>query len=274
MFADKLAFSRLLRRLDVPHPTTVEVNRLEDLIEIPDDVIEAVRTATDIVEVIGEHLPLRQAGKRFKTLCPFHTEKTPSFMVNPELQMFHCFGCGVGGNVNNLYGLAKSLGRKRPVIGFQTRGVLGHRARDTIEDKVAGLDAGADDYLVKPFDIQELEARVRALVRRRRGQLAAEVLKVADLSLDTGTLEVSRAGRPLTLTPTALKLLTVLMRASPRVVSRQDLEREVWGDLLPDSDTLRSHLYTLRKVIDKPFERPLLHTVHGAGYRLADTDAH
>ncbi len=147
-------------------------------------------------------------------------------------------------------------------------------ARDTQQDKVTGLDAGADDYLVKPFDIQELEARVRALVRRRRGQLAAEVLKVADLSLDTGTLELSRAGRPLTLTPTALKLLTVLMRASPRVVSRQDLEREVWGDLLPDSDTLRSHLYTLRKVIDKPFDRPLLHTVHGAGYRLADADAH
>lgn len=147
-------------------------------------------------------------------------------------------------------------------------------ARDTQQDKVTGLDAGADDYLVKPFDIRELEARVRALVRRRRGQLAAEVLKVADLSLDTGTLEVSRAGRPLTLTPTALKLLTVLMRASPRVVSRQDLEREVWGDLLPDSDTLRSHLYTLRKVIDRPFDRPLLHTVHGAGYRLADADAH
>ncbi len=147
-------------------------------------------------------------------------------------------------------------------------------ARDTQQDKITGLDAGADDYLVKPFDIRELEARVRALVRRRRGQLAAEVLRVADLSLDTGTLEVSRAGRPLTLTPTAFKLLTVLMRASPRVVSRQDLEREVWGDLLPDSDTLRSHLYTLRKVIDRPFDRPLLHTVHGAGYRLADADAH
>jgi DNA-binding response OmpR family regulator len=145
-------------------------------------------------------------------------------------------------------------------------------ARDTQQDKLTGLDAGADDYLVKPFDIRELEARVRALVRRRRGQLAAEVLTVADLSLDTGTLEVSRAGRPLTLTPTALKLLTVLMRASPRVVSRQDLEREVWGDLLPDSDTLRSHLYTLRKVIDKPFDRPLLHTIAGAGYRLAADD--
>ena len=77
---------------------------------------------------------------------------------------------------------------------------------------------------------------------------------------------------PLTLTPIGLKLLTVLMRASPRVVTRQQLEREVWGDLLPDSDTLRSHLYTLRKAIDKPFARQLLHTIPGAGYRLATDD--
>jgi DNA-binding response OmpR family regulator len=146
-------------------------------------------------------------------------------------------------------------------------------ARDTQQDKISGLDAGADDYLVKPFDIRELEARLRALVRRRRGSIASETLRVSDLSLDTGTLEVQRGGRRLTLTPIALKMLTVLMRASPRVVSRTDLEREVWGDLLPDSDTLRSHLYTLRKAIDKPFDRPLLHTVHGAGYRLADADA-
>jgi DNA-binding response OmpR family regulator len=145
-------------------------------------------------------------------------------------------------------------------------------ARDTQQDKVTGLDVGADDYLVKPFDIRELEARVRALVRRRRSAIAAEVLRVADLTLDTGTLEVQRNGKKLNLTPIALKMLTVLMRASPRVVNRRDLERDVWGDILPDSDTLRSHLYTLRKCIDKPFEKPLLHTVHGAGYRLADAD--
>jgi DNA-binding response OmpR family regulator len=70
-----------------------------------------------------------------------------------------------------------------------------------------------------------------------------------------------------------VKLLTILMRESPRVVSRRDIEREVWGDLLPDSDTLRSHLYNLRKVIDKPFTRQLLHTIHSAGYRLADLDS-
>jgi len=142
-------------------------------------------------------------------------------------------------------------------------------ARDTVNDKIAGLDAGADDYLVKPFEIRELEARIRTLLRRQRGTVVAETLRVADLVIDTATLQVTRAGQPIKLMPIGLKLLMVLVRASPRIVSRQQLEREVWGDVLPDSDTLRSHLYALRKAIDKPFDRPLLHTVAGAGYRIA-----
>jgi DNA-binding response OmpR family regulator len=148
--------------------------------------------------------------------------------------------------------------------------VLMLTARDTLADKVAGLDTGADDYLIKPFEIQELEARARALIRRRQGALNPETLQVADLVVDTGTLIVRRAGRDLSLTPIGMKMLTILMRASPRVVSRRELERQVWGDVLPDSDTLRSHLYNLRKAIDRPFEHPLLHTVQGAGYRIAD----
>jgi len=150
--------------------------------------------------------------------------------------------------------------------------VLMLTARDTLEDKVAGLDAGADDYLVKPFEIRELEARVRALIRRDRRQVSTGVLQIGDLVLDTATLRATRAGQELMLSPIGLKLLTILMRESPRVVSRRDIEREVWGDLLPDSDTLRSHLYNLRKVIDKPFERALLHTIHSAGYRMADLE--
>lgn len=145
-------------------------------------------------------------------------------------------------------------------------------ARDTLHDKISGLDAGADDYLVKPFEVRELEARLRTLLRRHRGATTRETYVVGDLVLDTGTLKVTRAGQAVTLTPIGLKLLALLMRSSPRVVSRQQLEREVWGDLLPDSDTLRSHLYTLRKAIDKPFAEPLLHTVAGAGYRLAVDD--
>ncbi|MFN9966409.1 MAG: response regulator transcription factor [Lysobacteraceae bacterium] len=150
--------------------------------------------------------------------------------------------------------------------------VLMLTARDTLQDKVIGLDAGADDYLVKPFAIQELEARLRALIRRDRRQVSAEVLKVDDLILDTASLRVTRGGKEIQLSPIGLRLLTILMRESPRVVTRRDIEREIWGDGLPDSDTLRSHLYNLRKAIDRPFQKPLLHTVQTAGYRIADLD--
>ena len=102
--------------------------------------------------------------------------------------------------------------------------------------------------------------------------MTSQVLRVADLSVNTGTWEVTRQGKHLTLTPIGLKMLTTLMKVSPRVMSRRDLERAVWGDIVPDSDALRSHLYNLRKIIDKPFDKPLLHTLQGLGYRLADPD--
>ena len=98
------------------------------------------------------------------------------------------------------------------------------------------------------------------------------MLKVADLVLDPASLRATRGGVELQLSPIGLKLLTILMRESPRVVSRQEIEREIWGNGLPDSDTLRSHLYNLRKTIDKPYEKPLLHTVQSAGYRIADIE--
>jgi DNA-binding response OmpR family regulator len=146
-------------------------------------------------------------------------------------------------------------------------------ARDTLDDKISGLETGADDYLIKPFDIQELEARVRSLIRRHKGEIAKEIYTIGDLTVDTATLSVKRAGKELNMTPTGLRILTVLMRASPAVVSRREVERQVWGDILPDSDTLRSHLYNLRKVIDKPFDKQLLHTIQGSGYKIVDPDA-
>ena len=148
--------------------------------------------------------------------------------------------------------------------------VLMLTARDTLDEKLSGLSSGADDYLTKPFAIQELEARLRALIRRERRQVGSEVLKVADLVLDPASMRATRGGTELQLSPIGMKLLTILMRESPRVVNRQEIEREIWGNSLPDSDTLRSHLYNLRKVIDKPFDKPLLHTVQSAGYRIAD----
>ncbi len=141
-------------------------------------------------------------------------------------------------------------------------------ARDTLDDKVTGLASGADDYLVKPFAIAELEARVNSQIRRNRGEVAQEVLSVGDLSVDVSTFGVTRAGRALDLTPIAFRILTTLMKAYPAVVKRSDLERKVWGDILPDSDTLRSHMYNLRKVVDKPFSYNMIETLKSSGYRL------
>lgn len=145
--------------------------------------------------------------------------------------------------------------------------VLMLTARDTVEDKVTGFESGADDYLVKPFALVELEVRLKALSRRGR---AGEdpVLRVGDLSFNTQTYEVSCAGQPLTLTKTGYRILGHLMRRSPAVVEREFLEAEIWGDDRPDSDALRTHIHALRQALDKAGAAPMLKTVQGIGYRL------
>ncbi|MFP6682656.1 MAG: response regulator transcription factor [Gammaproteobacteria bacterium] len=148
--------------------------------------------------------------------------------------------------------------------------VLMLTARDTLSDKLSGFEHGADDYLVKPFDLEELEARLTALIRRQTRSIPKDHLEVAGLSFDATTLLVTRDGVELTINPIGLKILGLLMRRSPSVVLRRDIEREIWGNLPPDSDALRSHMYTLRKAVDKPFNTVLIHTVHGAGFRLTD----
>ena len=156
----------------------------------------------------------------------------------------------------------------------QATPVLMLTARDSLEDKVAGFDSGADDYLVKPFSLIELEARLKALVRRAGGRTAAgPTLRFGDLAFDPDTLEVTRAGQRITLTKTGYTLLRSLMQAAPRIVSREALEHAVWGDDRPDSDALRTHIHALRQAIDRPFGVPLLHTIAGIGYRLALPDA-
>lgn len=147
--------------------------------------------------------------------------------------------------------------------------VLMLTARDTLEDKIAGLEAGADDYLVKPFALREVAARIQALARRAGISAAQGELRVADLSFNAATFEVSRHGTPIKLTPIPLRLLEALMRATPRVVTREELERSAWGDAPPDSDALRAHLHILRNAIDKPFETPLLRTLRGIGWQIA-----
>ena len=141
-------------------------------------------------------------------------------------------------------------------------------ARQTVEDRVLGLAVGADDYLVKPFSLQELEARIKAQARRTQKYSNSNELTVGDLSFNLATMEVARDNKPITLTPLLLKILEKLMRSSPNVVTRGELEYHLWGDSPPDSDALRAHLHSLRAAIDKPFDHPMLLTLHGIGYRL------
>ena len=159
----------------------------------------------------------------------------------------------------------RAMGQRVPILMLT--------ARDGLEDKLEGFARGTDDYLVKPFALRELEARLLALARR--GQSAAqgrsvERLRVADLELDLATRHLRRAGVRIDLPPIPMRLLELLMRRSPQLASRAELERAVWGEHPPDSDALRAHLHQLRQAIDKPFPRPLLHTVRGFGYWLGE----
>lgn len=151
--------------------------------------------------------------------------------------------------------------------------VLMLTARDALDDRVAGLECGADDYVLKPFALRELEARLKALVRRSKSRVTSSVLQVGDLEYDPARVRVRRGDRVISLPPIPLKLLETLMRASPRVMKREELERAVWGDAPPDSDALRSHLHTVRTAVDRPDEPPLIHTLRGIGYRIATPDA-
>ncbi|XLZ67934.1 response regulator transcription factor [Massilia sp. SR12] len=161
--------------------------------------------------------------------------------------------------------LRGELGKATPVLMLT--------ARDTLEDKVAGFESGADDYLVKPFSLVELEIRLRALVRRARGaQAGAPVLQFGELRFDTVHYEVRRAGHPLTLTRTGYTILKCLMKDAPRVVARDTLEHEVWGDERPDSDALRTHIHALRQALDKPYPFAMLRTIPGIGYKLVTSD--
>ncbi|MCW4149924.1 MULTISPECIES: response regulator transcription factor [Halomonadaceae] len=147
--------------------------------------------------------------------------------------------------------------------------VLMLTARDTLDDKLKGFEAGADDYLVKPFALQELHARLQALCKRSHGK-TDDLLTVGDLTMNRSTLQVHRAGQRIDLTPAGMRLLQRLMEEAPSVVARDDLETLLWAEERPDGDALRSHLYKLRQAIDRPFNSPLIHTVHRIGYRIAE----
>ena len=141
-------------------------------------------------------------------------------------------------------------------------------SRDTVTDRVAGLDAGADDYLVKPFAFPELLARIRALLRRGKSEQLSK-LQIGDLELESSSRRVVRDGKELTLTVREFELLEYLLRNKGRVVSREMLARDVWKETArytPLDNVIDVHIAHLRRKIDEPFEKKLLHTVRGVGF--------
>lgn len=140
-------------------------------------------------------------------------------------------------------------------------------ARDSIDDKVTGFGVGADDYLTKPFVLQELEVRCLALSRRHLLQ-TDNTLVLGPLSIDRKSKQVKRDDQVLDLHAMGVRIVTILAEAYPQVVSRSELTQKLWGDEPTESDAMRSHIYQLRNVLDKPFDKPLLKTVHGVGFVL------
>lgn len=148
-------------------------------------------------------------------------------------------------------------------------------ARDSIDDRVAGLDAGADDYLVKPFAVKELLARLRALSRRSNESPKDTLLQIADLTLDTLTQRVKRGGKLISLASKEFAVLECLMREPERVLSRTQIAEHVWNyDVFNQSNVVDVYIRNLRRKIDDHFELKLLHTIRGSGYRIsAESDS-
>jgi len=168
-----------------------------------------------------------------------------------------------------------TLCRKLREEGGKTTPILMITGRDSLNDKLAGLEAGADDYLTKPAELREVELRLKALHRRACNHIQKpRTMLVEDLSLDPFTRSVRRGGMAIDLPPTSYKILETLMARSPQVINRDELTQCVWGESCPDSDSLRAHMHVLRKLIDEPFQQKLLHTLRGFGYQIANVDAH
>jgi len=144
--------------------------------------------------------------------------------------------------------------------------VLMLTAQDTVADKIKGFDCGTDDYLVKPFDIQELFVRVKALAKRRSTQ--SKKLIIGDFCMDIGMKKATRNDVQIELGGIGWKIIETLLRASPNPVSREELEQTVWKDDFPDKSALKVHIFRLRSKIDKPFDKPLIHTIANQGFAM------
>jgi DNA-binding response OmpR family regulator len=152
--------------------------------------------------------------------------------------------------------------------------VLMLTARDALDDRVSGLDSGADDYLVKPFEVDELRARIRALLRRESSSKSA-LLQIGDLSLDPATHAVERAGEPIDLTAKEYSLLEYFMRHPNHIISREMAESHLWSyDHVVTSNVVDVYIRRLRRKIDDPYKVKLFETIRGAGYRLCVPEEH
>lgn len=160
------------------------------------------------------------------------------------------------------------LCRKLRVDAHIDTPVLMLTARDTLEDKLQGFEHGADDYLVKPFALKELDARLTALHKRHSGRVTSRTLVAGALTLDPRTLAIRFVEKDVKLPPKCIKVLETLMSEPTRVFSRADLESAVWGELQETSDTLRSHMHLLRRALVDAGGYDPIETVHGLGYRV------
>jgi len=148
-----------------------------------------------------------------------------------------------------------------------TAPILMLTARDRIEDKLLGFEAGADDYLTKPFELRELAARIQVLHKRQQRQSPA-ILRIGDLALDVAGRSATRRAEPLNLSPAGYRLLEALMRNSPNVMRYGELAQALWGDAEHDPARLHTHVSLLRAAVDRAYDQPLILTVHGFGYRI------
>ena len=159
--------------------------------------------------------------------------------------------------------LVQKIKKKAPILP-----IIIITARDQLDDKLKGFEIGVDDYLIKPFALAELNARIQAVWNRCYNLGGQEILQVCDLTFNRENRHLSRAGTTLKLSPIALMALEILMLASPNIVTRKKLEQQLWQDSPPDSDSLRAHIFQIRNIIDKQFGHPLLHTIHSVGYKI------
>ncbi|NDY42943.1 response regulator transcription factor [Dissulfurirhabdus thermomarina] len=204
---------------------------------------------------------LREAGCAVVTAAD-----GPSGLERAREEVFDCLVVDVMLPGIDGLSLVRSVRRGNPSVP-----ILILSARGAVEDKVRGLEDGADDYLSKPFSFSELLARVRALVRRGAGQPSAARIRTGDLEIDLAARRVSRAGRRLDLMPKEFDLLVALARNAGRVLTRTQILEHVWGYLYDaGTNVVDVHICRLRNKVDRGFASPLIHTIRGVGYVLRD----